>query len=97
MSAEAVGVYILLLCEEWTGGPLTTDADRLAALLRIPTETLDKVWRQVAPCFEKMVGIDGVERFVNLRLEEVREKQLLKATTLSKRGSKGAKARWHNR
>jgi len=84
MSSEQVGIYLLLLCEEWVRGPLS-DED----LCLITSSDISEVRAVLGKCF-----IETPDGWINLTLEEVRAEQQGKAATRSRAGKAGAKARW---
>ena len=89
MSPEAVGIYTLMLCHEWDGGPLPADAPAIAAILGVDDMTIHRVWPQVSQCFVRCG--DGL---VNDRLEQVRDEQNRKHAERCRAGKKGAAKRW---
>lgn len=68
MTPEAVGIYILLLCHQWDGGPLPEDTVVLSNLANGAHP--DDVLAVLEQCFSKRS--DG---WVNERLEQVRGEQ----------------------
>ena len=86
MTAEQVGVYILLLCEQWDAGPIPDEDDELAFIGKVGIDVVRVVLRlsfELTP-----------EGWVNEVLAEVRDEQEMKARALSIAGKAGAKARW---
>ena len=85
MSSEQVGIYLLLLCEEWARGPLSDEDLGLITPSEIPEvrEVLKKCFRETP------------EGWINDTLEEVRAEQQEKAAKRSRAGKAGAKARWN--
>ena len=86
MSSEQVGIYLLLLCEEWVRGPLPTSTEDLEVITPSDVSEVRVVLRK---CFRRTP--DG---WVNETLEGIRSEQQEKATTRSRAGKAGAKARW---
>lgn len=65
-TAEEVGAYVLLLCEQWDNGFIENDAKNLKKIAKISPKKLEKVIKK----FEKTdIGL------VNKRLETERQKQ----------------------
>lgn len=89
MSMEAVGLYTLVLCEMWDGGPLPDDVDAVADLLGRPRESIEGPWKEVRAVLE--IGKNGL---LSPRLEAERRNQENKAKRLQKAGKKGAQVRW---
>ena len=86
MTAEQVGIYTLLLCEQWMGGPLPDDTAELA---RIGKTNQQKAMTVVEMCFKLTA-----KGWVNKRLDEVRREQGSKKKKASKDAKKAADARW---
>lgn len=70
-SLEAVGLYSRLLSIEWTNGPLPTDEKKLAKIAGISSRKLVLIWPEISSKFQR----NNEDKYVNLRLEETREKQ----------------------
>ncbi|MET0049239.1 MAG: DUF1376 domain-containing protein, partial [Sedimenticola sp.] len=88
---EEVGIYIRLLCNQWTTGPLPTEPRRLAAIVGMSPQDFEQVWKST-------VGskfVESKDGFYNERLEKVREEQRAFRKRQSEKGRKGAAARWH--
>lgn len=86
MTAEQVGVYVLLLCEEWEGGPLPNDETLLCKLSHSDWQTVCGVLKM---CFQKSeVG------WTNTHLETLRDESTMLHNARSRAGSKGAEARY---
>jgi len=92
MSWEARGVYVDLLCTYWLEGTLPADPKRLANMVGMTPRRFEKLWPQIAPCFE----IDG-ESLKQKRLIREREKQKAYSEKQSENGKKGAKSNETNR
>ena len=86
MTAAQVGSYVLLMCEQWEGGPLPNDPAELA---RIGKTNQKKVMIVVEMCF-KLTS----KGWVNRRLTEVLREQTQKKIKASKNAKKAADARW---
>lgn len=67
MSAEEVGVYIRMLCQQWTKGSLPDDDFRLVILTGGKKKSIQVVRQKFVKC------VDGLLR--NERMEQVREEQ----------------------
>lgn len=87
MTAEQVGIYLLLMTEEWSQGPIPDDDIELADIGRAPSQTVRSV---LAKCF--YLTEDG---WANDALEEIRAEQENKADVRSRAGRKGAESRWN--
>lgn len=86
MDAEQIGIFMLLLCEQWIGGPLPNDQEELAHMGRAP-------WERVEPILQ--VGfILNDKGWVNERLVEIWMEQKGKRHAASRAGKIGAEARW---
>ena len=86
MTAEQVGAYVLLLCEEWASGALPDDMEFLAGVAKVSANEVANV---LDMCFVKRR-----KRWTNKRLEVVRKEQSKKHEGRSRAGTAGAKARW---
>jgi uncharacterized protein YdaU (DUF1376 family) len=86
MTAEEIGVYILLLCHAWDKGHLNPDEDNLRRLGRCRYLVL----RNVLSKFEK--GEDGLLR--NARQEQVRKDQTERRARRSAANQSNAQRRW---
>ncbi len=89
MAAEYIGIYTLLLCESWEGGPLPDDDESLAFLGRCNASDARAVLEQ---CFSL-----GEEGWTNPELEQIRAEQTEKRDRLVEAGRKGGQARAANR
>lgn len=89
MSLDAIGLYTLLLCEQWKEGPIPNDIEAIARLCRRDSDAIGDAWNEVRPCFT-----ETPEGLVNHRLEEERRKQETKRKRYQKAGKKGAEKRW---
>lgn len=88
MTAEQVGIYILLMTEEWSQGSIPDDDIELADIGRAAPETVRAV---LAKCFDR----DAEGMWINHALEEIRAEQENKADVRSRAGRKGAESRWN--
>ena len=89
MNARQIGIYTLLICEEWEGGPLPNDDEELTILSRCdPSDTRAVLER----CFT-LTG-DG---WINPELEEIRAEQEEKRSRYVEAGRKGGQAKAANR
>lgn len=86
MTAEQVGIYFLLLCEQWDGGPIPDDGDEFARMAKAGKLEVRTV---LTRCFTLTDA-----GWVNERLEEIHKEQQTKARTRKRAGRAGAKARW---
>lgn len=68
MSAEAVGLYVFLLCEQWEEGGAIQDDPDLWRDVAPPVVDFDSAWKAVRPCFQGA----GPGLMSNLRIEEER-------------------------
>ncbi len=85
MSAESVGIYILLMSDEWKHGPITSNGDDLSYICNgAEIQTVRAVLRK---CFVKTDA-----GWVNPELEEIRAAQLVRHKRRVKAGRKGGKA-----
>lgn len=82
MSAEQVGIYVLLLTEEWDKGPLPDDDDDLAFIGRSGVENVRRI---LGWCFQKTDA-----GWVNDVLEDIRSKQAAK----QRQAKAAAQQRW---
>ena len=85
LNAEGVGVYILLLCEQWDGGPLPDDIKKLSSMVCSEEHVTQSV---LDLCFTL-----AKRGWVNKRLEEIHKEQQAKADKRSRAGRVGAEAR----
>jgi uncharacterized protein YdaU (DUF1376 family) len=91
MTAEQVGAYVRLLCEQWREGSIPRSTRELAALAGIDTVRFRvEVWKRLRLLFEP----DRGGGLVNRRLEEVRSAQDRRRVARSKAGKKAVQARW---
>jgi len=83
MDAEQVGVYLLLLCEQWDHGPIPDDPDEIADITRTKPGS-----SQASAVLQRCFTLTD-EGWVNERLEEVRTEQEAKSARLSEAGRRG--------
>jgi len=86
MKPEEVGVYILLLASQWMDGPIPDEPEIWPALTN--NADLNTVQAVLKRCFYN----DG-KSFLNLRLEDVRERQIKLHAGKVRAGMASAKAR----
>ena len=84
---EEVGIYMRLLIHQWSKGSVTTDMRRLRQITGGDDESIQTVLDE----FFEDTG-DGCRK--NKRLEQVRLEQAEYREEMSKRGKRGAEARW---
>jgi len=70
MTAEEVGIYVLLLCLDWNGNGFALEIPELARSCRVTPEVFESAWRRVGRCFH-----EKRQRYFNPRLEAERRKQ----------------------
>lgn len=87
MDAQQVGVYFLLLCEQWDNGPIGDDEADLMLVARAEIPIIREV---LQACFKLRK-----KGWINDTLEEIRKEQQGKLTRRSIAGAAGAKARWN--
>lgn len=89
MTHEEFGAYMRLLGHSWRERGLPNDEARLQKILALSSHKWKKLWPVIA---EKFSVVDG--RLVNPRQERERAKQASYRAAQSKKGAKGASARW---
>jgi uncharacterized protein YdaU (DUF1376 family) len=89
MDAEQIGIFMLLLCEQWIGGPLPTDHEELSDMGRAP-------WEKVEPILQVGFVLHD-QGWVNERLVEIWVEQDSRRKVKSRAGKAGAEARWGKR
>lgn len=89
MSMEEVGVYIMLLCQQWEDGPIPNDPDSIARIIRADPNVVRTTLER---CFNVVQ-----DRWQNDRLEKVREEQQEKAEKYSRAGRASGRARRNNK
>lgn len=91
MSLDAAGLYLALLCDQWTeGGPISADEAVWRASYAHRCSSWEAAWAAVRPCFAEVDG--GL--MVNPRLEREREVADTFRAKLSEAGKRGAAIRW---
>jgi uncharacterized protein YdaU (DUF1376 family) len=96
MSLEAEGAYIRLLAYNWQDGSIPADIDQLARMCKTTPRKMATLWQDhLKDCFVLVDSEPG--KYVNIRLEEVREEQQEYRANQSVNGKLGAKARWRDR
>ena len=89
MSAEEVGIYIRLLCCQWTRGGIPNDPELIARMAGMQDACNKHATSITKDKF--LEGSDGVLR--NPKLELIRNKALERSKKMSERGKKAANAR----
>jgi uncharacterized protein YdaU (DUF1376 family) len=84
---EAQALYGLLLMHQWASWPLPKDLGEIADAIRYDEKLFRKLWETVQKKFR--LTSDG---WVNVRLEEHREKSRQLAATRAEIGKRGGKA-----
>lgn len=87
---EEIGLYSRLLFYEWINGPLPIEPRKLAKISLIGPRKLAQLWPKIE---RKFIEKDGF--YVNIRLEETREKQRQFIESQREKGKKRAEKRWH--
>lgn len=85
MSAEQVGVYLLLLAEQWDSGAIVDDDEELSYICRVSVGDVRVV---LGWCFD--LNEDGM--WINAALAEIRQTQESKHKRLSEAGKRGGQA-----
>ncbi len=85
MTAKQVGIYTLLLVEQWSGGPLPDDDEELRLMGKAPAR---EVRRVLQLCFDQ--AEDG--RWTNAVLEDIRAASIERHERRVAAGRKGGKA-----
>jgi uncharacterized protein YdaU (DUF1376 family) len=86
MTPEQIGILMLLLCEQWDGGPLPSDEGDLADMGRAS-------WAKVQVVLQAHF-VQTDQGWVNERLVEIWVEQSAKLRNKSRAGKAGAEARW---
>jgi len=89
MTAEQVGIYLLLLCEQWDHGAIPDVPAELEDIARAPHSQAMAVLQR---CFELKDGM-----WINAPLEEIRTEQETKSERFAEAGRRGAAKRWGNK
>lgn len=88
LSAEQIGVYMLLLMSQWQTGSLPDDQEQLARIARVESERWPSVGSLVLPYFDRVRG-----RLVQKRLDRERKKAEAKIQVRKIAGKKGGMAK----
>lgn len=92
MSAEEIGMYMLLMCVCWKEGSLPDDMEEMAVLSRANSTDFEESWnKRISKCFVR----EGDE-WIHPRLEKERRKQHKYRQKKVEAGKKGARKRWEN-
>ena len=91
MSLAGQAVYLRALWYQWKHGSLPTELERLARVLGIGLDEMQRLWPEIQPCFEV---VDG--RLANARCAVERERILATAQAASKAGKASAAKRSSN-
>lgn len=86
MGAEDVGIFFLLLCEQFLGGPLPNDEGELCEMARA-------AWPETQRVLQAHFVLTD-EGWINTRLWEESEKAHSKIEARTRAGKAGAAARW---
>ena len=91
-----VGIFMRLLIYQWINGPLPATIPELARIAGSDIRNMKRAWSM---CIAKMyTTVDSEQRtcvgWVNLRLEEEREKQLNYRKSQAEKGEKRAEQMW---
>ena len=84
---EERGLYITLLCDEWSNGPLENNPKKLAKIAGISPKKFEKLFKIMECKF--IINADG--KLINYRLESIRSKQEEYRRMLSESGKLGYK------
>lgn len=93
MSNEEVGCYIKLLCFCWIHGSIPTDFLKISKIIFEKNKKTEKIFKKISHCF---VMSECGARYINLRLEKERKKQLNHKLNKQNSGKIGAEKRWEN-
>lgn len=89
LSAEHIGVYLLLLIALWNaGGELPEDEVKLARVARMPVESWRTIWAELTPFFDVSEG-----KISHGRLSRELLKSASKSLSRSEAGRRGGKAK----
>lgn len=88
-SNRELGAYTRLLLFQWTNGPLPSDINKLAKIACENVRKMTQIWQEIGKKFAK----NEQGNFVNLRLEETREKQ----RKYSEKQRERVQARWEKK
>ncbi len=90
MTLEERGAYITLLAWSWERGPVPNDMKRMAVIIGADLDTARRVLDEVL----KRWYLDDAGRWLNRRLELVREEQRKFSESQAEKGKRGAERRW---
>jgi uncharacterized protein YdaU (DUF1376 family) len=90
-TAAEVGVYFRLLMHEWINGPLPSSMSKLARIAGVDARNMQKMWS--AELANKFL-MDDAEMYINVRLEQTRQKQTQRIEVQREKGKSGAEKRW---
>lgn len=88
-SIDEIGIYTRLLLSEWCNGDLPTEPTRLARIAGCDPKRFKNRWLVVRTKFQ----LNGNGRYINLRMEEEREKQRKYRELQSQKGKVSAEKR----
>ena len=91
-SAEEVGIYMRLLCRQWTAGSLPSDIASLARIGGVSKARMTSAWNMLGRCFRAHPVATG--QIVQGRLERVRAAALEYHRKRVESGKAGAKNRY---
>lgn len=93
MSLEEEGAYRRLLDHQWLHGSIPGDVESLARICKnTPIKEMRRIWAKIEVCFVRMEG--QPPRYVNRKLERVRQERAAYVEHQKESGSRGGKARW---
>lgn len=92
MTLEQEGAYTRLLCYCWQEGYIPNVIEALAMYCRVTADKMATLWPGIKKCFE--TSEKDPEKLVHPRLEKERKKQKDFQKMSTRRGRKGAEARW---
>ena len=91
MELDELGAYFRLILTQWVNGSVPADRRELARLLHRDTETMERIWSALAPCYKAHPELPG--ELVQGRVEEERETALNRLAGNSKGGKTSAERR----
>lgn len=96
MTLAEEGAYRRLLDHQWLHGSIPGDVEALACICKnTPVKEMRKIWARVEPCFVRMEG--QPPRYINRKLERVRQERKAFIDKQSESGKRGAEARWRQK
>lgn len=87
MTAEQIGIYLILLCLDWNSDGFVLDEKKLGRSCKVGEKKFRKAWSDIGGCFA--LGDDG--RYRNARLQHERAKQLAYSERMAENGRKGGR------